>query len=202
MTSPPDVKRFAELAASPCPPAAELLIALAAEFDAVDAAAVQERLDEQARALFGLAGLALIDRAQRLAAALATGLGLEPLADDPAGLLIHRVLETRRGHPAMLAAIGAELGGRAGVRACVYSSLSRWFIGLTDADQRVLLVDAELGEGSGLVPGQVRGYCSHELAFCVLTGLAQRYEAHGMRIRAARAERLRRALPIEAQHGS
>lgn len=197
MTSPPDVKRFAELAASPCPPAADLLISLAAEFETVNAAAVQAELDDAARTLFGIARLPAIEQAQRLAVALAGGLALEPVADDPGGLLIHRVLATRRGHPAMVASIGAELAVRAGTAARVYSSLTRWFIGIGGGEQGVLLIDARLGDASGRVPGQVRGYCSHELAFCVLTGLSQRYHAQRMRIRAQRAERLRRALPVE-----
>jgi Transglutaminase-like superfamily len=196
MTSPPDVKRFAELAAGPCPAAADLLISLAAEFEAVEPEAVQVELDDAARTLFGIARLPAIEQAQRLAAALDGGMALEPAGDDPAGLLIHRVLATKRGHPAMLASVGAELAVRAGVEARVYSSLTRWFVGLQGGDG-VLLLDARLGDGTGCVPGQVRGYCSHELAFCVLTGLAQRYHAHRMRIRAQRAERLRRALPVE-----
>jgi hypothetical protein len=158
---------------------------------------VQDELDEAARGLFGIARVPAIEQAQRLAAALDSQLALEPVADEPSGLLIHRVLETRRGHPAMLAAIGVELAMRAGTQARVYSSLTRWFIGLTGDDQGVLLLDARLGAGSERVPGQVRGYCSHELAFCILTGLSQRYHAQRMRIRAQRAERLRRALPVE-----
>ena len=199
MTSPPDVKRFAELAASPCPPAAELLISLAAEFDAIDAdRRAGASWTTPARGLFGIAQLPAIEQAQRLAAALDAELALEPVADDPAGLLIHRVLESRRGHPAMLAAIGVELAVRAGADAA-----------------RVLLAHPLVrrphrrGAGrrccstpgwapaAGCVPGQVRGYCSHELAFCILTGLSQRYQAQRMRIRAQRAERLRRALPVE-----
>jgi hypothetical protein len=196
MTSPPDVKRFAELAASPCPPATDLLISLAAEFETVDPGAVHAELDEAARVLFGIAQRPPIEQAQRLAAALDGGMALEPVADDPGGLLIHRVLATKRGHPALLASVGAELAVRAGVGARVYSSLTRWFVGLQGEDG-VLLLDARLGEGTGRVPGQVRGYCSHELAFCVLTGLAQRYAAQRMRIRAQRAERLRNALPVD-----
>jgi regulator of sirC expression with transglutaminase-like and TPR domain len=201
MTSSPDVKRFTELAASPCPAAADLLISLAAEFESLDSAAVHGELDDVARGLFGIARLAEIDQAQRIAAALGGPMELEPVGDDPGGLLIHRVLATRRGHPAMLASVGAELALRAGVQARVYSSLTRWFIGL-EGERGVLLLDARLGEGTGHVPGQVRGYCAHELAFCVLTGLAQRYARQGMRIRAQRAERLRRALPVEpSEHG-
>ena len=67
----------------------------------------------------------------------------------------------------------------------------------------MLLLDAKLMTGSARVPGPVRGYCSHELAYCMLTGLAQRFHAHGKPIRAHRAERLRRALPVEpSDHGA
>lgn len=45
-------RRFARLAAGPCPPIADLLLALAAEFGPVEAAQAVERLDDDARALF------------------------------------------------------------------------------------------------------------------------------------------------------
>ncbi len=45
---------FSRLACGGCPPVGELMLALAAEFHAVDEAAAEERLDELARPLFGL----------------------------------------------------------------------------------------------------------------------------------------------------
>jgi hypothetical protein len=45
---------FTRLACGGCPPVADLMLALAAEFHTVDAAAGEDRLDELSRPLFGL----------------------------------------------------------------------------------------------------------------------------------------------------
>ena len=101
------------------------------EFGAVDGDAVRERLDDDSRALFGLGELSPLARADRLAAVMDRELGLA--AEDtagPVGLHFDEVVGRRCGHPAMLAAIGAELALRAGVAAGVYASPRRWFIGV------------------------------------------------------------------------
>jgi len=187
---------FAELAAGECPPYAELLLALSAEFGAVDTAWARERLDDDSRALFGVASLSPLARADSLAAVLGGELGLRPTTGaGAAGLLLDRVLCRREGHPALLAAIGAELARRAGVPAGVYASPSRWFVGLGHGDDLVVL-DAALDDAAGEPPHELRPACAHELAFCLLCGLATAYTQAGRDADARHAGRLRLALPV------
>lgn len=188
---------FAELAAGACPAYVELMLALAAEFGAVDGDAVRDRLDDDSRALFGFGDLEPLGRADRLAAVMDGDLGLVADTDAGApGLMFDQVVLHRRGHPAMIAAIGAELAMRAGVPAGVYASPRRWFIGL-GLGEEVVVLDARLGEGSSEPPGEVRAACAHELAFCVLCGLCSAYTQRGRDGDARHAGRLRLALPVQ-----
>jgi hypothetical protein len=197
--TPDDVSErpFTEFAAGACPAYVDLLLSLSAEFGAVDGDAARERLDDDSRALFGLAALDSLERADRLAEAMDRDLGLAALSDDPArGLMLDHVLEDRHGHPALIAAIGAELALRAGVPAGVYASPRRWFIGLGLGDEFVVL-DARLAAGSADAPREVRPACAHELAFCVLCGLGTAYTQQGRDDDARHAGRLRLALPVQ-----
>ncbi len=102
------------------------------------------------------------------------------LTDDPGftvdtasveGLLLHRALIDRCGHPLLLAAIAAEAGRRAGLPAAVWSSRTAWFAGVRSSGG-VLLVDAS---GAGAPPPErVRCHCAHEIAFAALLGLERR----------------------------
>ena len=187
---------FAALAAGACPAYADLLLALSAEFGAVDGDAVRDRLDDDSRALFGFGELPPLARADRLAAVMDRRLGLAADADaGAAGLMFDEVVLRRRGHPAMLAAIGAELALRAGVPAGVYASPRRWFVGVGLGEELVVL-DARLGGGSAEPPDEVRAACAHELAFCVLCGLGTAYTQQGHDGAARHAGRLRLALPV------
>jgi hypothetical protein len=188
---------FAELAAGACPTYADLLLALGAEFGEVDGGAVRERLDDDSRSLFGFGELPPLARADRLAAVMDRDLGLAVHGGTgAAGLHLHEVVRRRRGHPAMLAAIGAELCLRAGVPAGVYASPRRWFVGVGEGDDLVVL-DACLGAGSTDAPDEVRAACAHELAFCVLCGLGAVYLQEGRDSDARHAGRLRLALPVQ-----
>jgi transglutaminase superfamily protein len=190
-------RAFADLAAGACPSYLELMLALSSEFGAVDGEAVRDRLDDDSRALFGFGDLEPLERADRLAEVMDLELGLAADTGSGArGLLLDRVVQHRRGHPAMIAAIGAELALRAGVPAGVYASPRRWFIGVGHGEDLVVL-DARLGEGSSEPPGEVRAACAHELAFCVLCGLGTAYTQAGRDGDARHAGRLRLALPIQ-----
>jgi hypothetical protein len=190
-------RRFHELAAGVCPAYVDLLLALCAEFGDVEGDAVRERLDDDSRPLFGSGRLSPLARADRLALVMDRELGLVPDAAPGAdGLLFDRVVLNRAGHPAMLAAIGAELALRAGLAAGVYASPSRWFIGVGTGDDLVVL-DAQLGEGAADPPHELRAACAHELAFCVLCGLSTVYAREGRDDEARHAGRLRHALPIQ-----
>jgi hypothetical protein len=187
---------FASLAAGACPSYLDLMLALGAEFGAVDGDAVRGRLDDDSRALFGFAELDPLERADRLGAVMDRELGIRSEPDAGAdGLMVDRVVARRRGHPAMLAAVGAELAQRAGVHSAVYASPRRWFVGLGLGDDLVVL-DARLADGSCEPPAEVRAACAHELAFCVLCGLGTVYTQLGRDGDARHAGRLRQALPV------
>jgi len=188
---------FTELADGPCADGDELLLSLAAEFWPVDAAEARTRLDDEARRLFGVSGLAPADRAHRLGEVLERELMIRPeQGSDPNLLRLDRVLHQRRGHPLVIAALGAELLRRAGVRAAVCSSPTRWFVGI-DGAERTALLDARLSLHDDPCPDRVRRHCAHEVAFCVLTGLAERFARIGRRSPARLALALRLALPVD-----
>jgi regulator of sirC expression with transglutaminase-like and TPR domain len=181
-------KGFARLACGGCPPLADLLLAMAAEFRAVDFAAADAALDELALPMFGAQAR---DAAETLAATL------ERFGADRcsvAGLWLDCVLEARAGHPLMLAAIAAEAGRRAGISVHVFSSPGGWYAGLTDGE-RAWLVDATLA-GRAAEAAQLRRHCAHELAFAALLGLSERWERAGEAQLAGRAALLRSRLPL------
>ena len=92
----------------------------------------------------------------------------------------------------MLAAVATEVARRAGWSAMVCSSRQAWFAGLVE-DGVLWLVDPT-GEASGSsAPKTVRRHSAHELAFIVLTGLAERFA--GPRDR-EQAQRLREQLDV------
>ena len=188
---------FTELADGPCSGADELLLSLAAEFWPVDADLARAQLDDQARRLFGAAALDPADCAHRLGTVLERELTITPTQSaDPDVLRLDRLLDRRRGHPLVVAALGAELLRRAGVAASVCSSPTRWFVGLGSGGRTVLL-DARLSAHQDPCPDRVRRHCAHEVAFCVLTGLAERFARAHRRSPARLALALRLALPVD-----
>ena len=93
-----------------------MLLAVAAEFRAVDAAALSFRLDEHARVMFDAA--AARDggaTSHRLAALLTDELRFRTDESSIEGLWLDRVLDRRAGHPLALAVLAAEIGRRAGL---------------------------------------------------------------------------------------
>jgi Transglutaminase-like superfamily len=190
---------FSSVASAGCPPFARMLTAIAAEFGAVDAGAIDNWLDDGARRLFGLAQLDGYGQAQRLAEVIDGELGLGAVDDgDPAELLLDRILRSRRGHPGVLSVVGYVLARRAGALGGVYSSPTRWYVGLRVGDTLVLL-DADRGFDWPGAPVRVRAHCAHEVAFCLLTGLTRRFARHGAAAEARHAGRLRLALPIDGR---
>jgi regulator of sirC expression with transglutaminase-like and TPR domain len=177
-----------------CPPLADLLLALAAEFRDVDAAAADARLDELALPLFGLAGGDLRTTAGRLANVLDMEPGFDADRTSIAALWLDHVLDTRRGHPLILAALAAEVGRRAGLTVHVLSAPTGWYAGLADGE-RLWLVDATM-DGRRADPWSLRPHCAHELAFAALIGLSDRFERAGDTRRAGRAALLRSRLPL------
>ena len=149
---------FTRLASGGCPPIADLMLALAAEFRDVDADAVDARLDELALPLFGLAGGDLRVAAARLADILDTDPGFDADRSSVAALWLDSALEARAGHPLMLAALVAEVGRRAGLDVHVLSAPTGWYAGLGDGE-RLWLVDATM-DGRTADPWSLRRHCT------------------------------------------
>jgi regulator of sirC expression with transglutaminase-like and TPR domain len=186
---------FTRLATGGCPPIADLMLALAAEFRDVDADAADQRLDDLALPLFGLAGGNLRIAAARLANVLDTDPGFDADRTTVAGLWLDAVLEAHAGHPLVLAALTAEVGRRAGLPVHVLSAPTGWYAGLADGE-RLWLVDTTM-DGRRADPWSLRRHCTHELAFAALLGLTERFERLGDTRRAAQATLLRSRLPLK-----
>jgi hypothetical protein len=186
---------FTHLANGGCPPIADLMLALAGEFRDVDADAADQRLDELALPLFGLAGGDVRVAAARLANVLDTDPGFDADRSSVAGLWFDAALEAHAGHPLMLASIVAEVGRRAGLGVHVLSAPTGWYAGLADGD-RLWLVDATM-DGTRADPWSLRRHCTHELAFAALLGLSERFTRTGDPLAAAKATLLRTRLPLK-----
>ena len=191
---------FARLAAGPCPPFDELLLALSAELGAVDRAASLDALDDHARRLFGARRLGPSGRVERLASVL-DGQPCFRAVDgraDPSAFLLDHVIGTRRGHPALLAVTGHELARRAGIDANIYSSPCGWFLGCGRERPALIAVG---GAGLEMPRPAVRRHCSHEVAFTVVCGLEHSLTARGEADAAAHMAALRAHLPVSPLPG-
>jgi transglutaminase superfamily protein len=171
---------FTAISHEACPSLAETLLAVVAAWRPVDHLYLDGQLDQMARALFGAEPDGR-ERARTLAAFLTRE--LNPDTASVEGLWLDEVLATRRGHPVMIAALAAELGRRAGWQVSVCSTPTAWYAGLLDGD--VLWLVEPTGAAAG-VPTMVRRHCAHEIAYVVLTGLAERFERERDRDRARR----------------
>jgi hypothetical protein len=185
---------FSRLACGGCPPLADLLLALAAEFHPVDGAAADARLDELALPLFGAASDSRRTAASRLATVLDRDPGFDVDRTSVAGLWLDAVLDARAGHPLLLAAIAAELGRRAGLAVHVLSAPTGWYAALADGE-RLWLIDTTM-DGRRPDAWRMRPHCAHEVAFAALLGLSERFERLGDTRRAGHATLLRTRLPL------
>lgn len=164
----------------------------------MDRKAALERLDELGRGLFGLAEETAEERSRQIARALGVEHGLDCAApEDPDGFMVDLALERRRGQPAVLAAIYAEVARRAGIAMTVFSSHDAWLVGERQGESAILLDPAGRQQDR---PGderlEVRPHCAHELAFTLLDGLRRRFQHAGRRDDERRARELSDALPV------
>lgn len=189
-------RSFARLAAGPCPPFDEVLLALSAELGPVDRAAALGRLDDHARRLFGVERLTPARRVQRLAAVLDGEAGFRPVdgRPDPDPFLLEHVVARRQGPPALLAVVAHELARRAGIDVGVFSSPTGWYAGCPEGDRLALI--ALGGAALDIAPPGVRQHCAHEVAFAVLCGLQHSLCLRGQHDAAAHMAALRAHLPV------
>lgn len=186
---------FERLAGYGCPPRAELLSAAgAAVAQRPVTEAVDPALDELGRRLFGAASEDANVAAERLGGLLATDPGFAVDRGDPRALMLDWVLEQRVGHPLLLAVVVAEAGTRAGIRTGVFSSRHAWYAGVGDSEG-LWLVET-IDDRQLTVPRQLRGHCTHELAWAALTGIVECHRRRGEAASADRARRLSRRLPV------
>jgi Transglutaminase-like superfamily len=186
---------FERLVGSTCPPPGEALLAIAAEFRAVDAARTSYRLDEFARSLFAVAAERDPGAAARALAALLTDeVRLRHEESSLDGLWLDWALERRSGHPLALAVIAAEIGRRAGLSVGICSTAWGWYAGIGEPD-RLWLIDPATDPGP-TPSGPVRSHCGHEVAFAALTGVYARLVRDGDELAAHHAVRLRGRLPV------
>jgi hypothetical protein len=172
---------FAALARQRCPAVGDVLLVMTGAFQEVDLDAMDARLDELARPLFDVPAEA---RAGRLAEQLSR-FSLDERS--VCGLWLDDVVRSGRGHPMLVAAVGAELGRRAGLDAGVFSTPSVWYAGVVEGE-RLWLIDLGEPTADSASPRTLRRHCGHELAFAALSGLAARFtgpDAERLRRRAA-----------------
>jgi Transglutaminase-like superfamily len=183
------------LATRCCPPAGEILLAVAAEFRHVDAPRVSFRLDELARSLFGVSA-AREPRAASFALARLLTDELRFRAEESSldGLWLDTALERRAGHPLVLAVVAAEIGRRAGLAVGICSTACGWYAGIGEPD-RLWLIDPVTDPGP-TPSGPIRRHCGHEVAFAALTGIYARLLRDGDDAAAGRAALLRGRLPV------
>ena len=177
-----DDQAFAALSRRACPPVGEALATVAASWRTVNWTELDAKLDHLARPLFA-AGPGGRERAGALSELLAAN--FRPDGKAVERLWLDEVLASRRGHPLLLAAVATELGHRSGWQIMVCSSPEGWYAGLVD-DGVLWLVDPTGEERGARAPKTVRRHCAHEVAFVVLTGLAERFAGSGDEVRARR----------------
>ena len=186
---------FGRLAALPNAPLDRLLLTLASEFRPVDRRAADERLDELALPLFGLAALGSEERGRELVQTLVLQAGFAPAGPGIDGLMFDQVLARRRGHPALLAAVFVEVARRAGVEVSLLSDADDWYAGVEDEGELVLVATGPAHADWNGPPG-VRRRCPHQLCHLVLDDLARALEAEGDLAASDHAAWLQTLLPV------
>lgn len=185
---------FAVKAAGRCPGLADLALSLAEEFGEVDRTGALAALDRLASVLLPTAGMAPTSQCDALASLL--GDLLSPAEGEPDDLLLDRVVERGRGHPALLALIWVEVAARAGMPIAAVGAPGLLLAGHLEAP---LLLDPTrpgVFVRPDLVPVRLRRRCSHEVAFALLDELMDIYALAGDVRSATRAAELRLALPV------
>lgn len=130
-------------------------------------------LDDAARSLFGVAGLACDVQAKRLVEVLFLRLGLSPDDCSADALILPTALVTRRADPLVISMIGHELARRAGLESHVCVAGSDSWTAVLDAEH-CTLVGASPFTGSAACRGRFHVACAHETATLLLERIARR----------------------------
>ncbi len=172
----------------------DVAIAIAAEFVAIDPAAEHARLDSLAAGLGPLEPLATHERADALLGWLGRDCGFDSTATRTTeGLLIDRVLETRRGDPLLLAVVYSAVARRAGYR--LYPAGTERFLILGDPTAPASLVIDPV-PGGRLTPTTMRWLCPHLVGAMLCGALSRIFLERGELAEAIRAAELRLLLPF------
>lgn len=193
---PDSAPPFAVQAAGRCPGLAELALAVAAEFRPVDHDAALRTLDVLAATLRPAGFGHPLDQCEALSSLL--GEVVSAGEGEPRHLMLDQVLDRGDGHPALLAAIWAEVAQRAGMTVVPVGGPGLLLVAHLEAEPPLVLDPSRPGRilHPGEVPVRLRRRCSHEVAFTLLDELMDRYALDGDLRRATRAAELRLALPV------
>jgi regulator of sirC expression with transglutaminase-like and TPR domain len=194
---------FTELAHRPDPPIDELALALAAEFEDVDADAALARLDglgeEVAAAHAGGHGpSAGIDALREVLGVRHGFCGERERYDHPHNSMLNVVLERRRGLPILLSVLYVATARRAGI-ALEGVGLPGHYVAGDFATSPPLLLDPFAG-GAPLQPRSprdVRPWGAHETALRMLNNLVASFGRRADLMRTIQAAELRLALPLD-----
>jgi regulator of sirC expression with transglutaminase-like and TPR domain len=201
------MRSFAELASTPDPPLDELVLALAAEFRAVDRPAALAALDSlgdeltEAAARTGATPAAQVEACARLLGGVHGFAGDDRQYDDPDNSMLDRVLDRRRGLPITLSVLYAEVARRAGIPLAGVGLPGHFVVGHFGAASP-LLIDPFAGgtpvEGP-VSPVLVRPWSPPEIAMRMLNNLVGSYQRRGNLSAALRAASMRIQLPADEQ---
>ncbi len=195
---------FAEIAGDPETTLDEMALALAGEFQDVDASGARARLDalgaDVSRAAQRTSGE---PEAMLLACRQVLGgehgfTGDQRHYDNPVNSMLDRVLERRRGLPILLSVVYVEVARRAGIRLAGVGLPGHFVVGHFGADPPIL-VDPFTGGSTiraGTAASLVRPWGAPEIAMRMLNNLVASFQRRGDVAGALRAATLRLTLPV------
>ena len=161
-----------------CPPLAEFLLALAAEFDPVDPDPAEAALDALGSDLYEAALRAPRGALRAVGELIGDRFEAEaPAALRRRGLMLDRVLARGAGHPVLIATIAAEAGNRAGIPLLCVADCDGVYVAHAGLAEPLVLDPARPAAGllhAGELNGTVLRRCPHQLASIVLDELVAR----------------------------
>ena len=203
----PELPAFTELAADPDPPLDLLVLALAAEFREVDAAAALAALDGLGDELAEALGRRDVSEPAVEAVALAELLGgLHGFAgdtadyDNPDNSMLDLVLARRRGLPIVLSVVYVEVARRAGLPVHGVGLPGHFVVGHFGAGPEPLLLDPFAGGArveAAAGAAALQPWRPPEIAMRMLNNLVAAHRRRGSLAAAIRAAALRLALPSD-----